>query len=269
MSKRLLTPAEAVLLLAPTGATAKKCIEAALLSLIDCGRIAVEPSSNPFKPSALLLTASAAATADPLPAHLEVVERALVDHGKGDRLVASQVVHALQKRFGLGFARYVHHQVAPSLMSRALLARTDSKWLGLFPRTVYRRLPPGDELAAPLERLMAAVERMPSLIRSEPERALRLARSAGVLLILSPKARRKIPKLRRLLAERGDEGASLAYFPVECDMPKWERVLELGDMALDFDLVSLFDGLNAVGDFTSGADSSSSDGGGDGGGGGD
>lgn len=266
MDKRLLTPAEAALLLAPTGATAKKCIEAALLCLLNGGRIAVEQSKQ-CKHSALLLTAPAAPTAAPIPAHLVAVEQALVNYGKGGRLVASQVLHALQKRFGHDFARYVHHEVAPSLMSRALLSRTDSKWLGLFSRIQYRRTPPGDELAAPLERLMVAVDRMPSLIRSDPEQALRLARSAGVLLILSPKARRKIPRLRKLLAERGGNGASMTYVPVECDrVPKWERVLELGDMTLAFDLVSLFDGLDAVGAFTSGADSSSSDGG-DGGGG--
>ena len=267
MVKRLLTPAEAALLLAPTGATAKKCIEAALLSLIDGGRIAVEQSSNPFKQSALLLTASTAVTAAPLPAHLAAVEQALTGYGKGNRLVASQVLHALQKSFGQGFARYVHHQVAPSLMSRALLSRTDSKWLGLFPRTLYRRLRPGDDLVAQLERLMVAVERMPALVRSDPEQALRLARSAGVLLVLSPKARRQIPKLRKLLAERGDDGASVSFIPLESDRePKWDLALELGDMALAFDLSALFNGLDAVGDFTSGADGSSSDSG-DGGGG--
>ena len=143
MTKRLLTPAEAVLLLAPTSATAKKCIEAALLSLLDCNRIAIESSASPFRQSALRLTAPTAATAAPLPSHLAAVEQALVDYGKGNRLVASQVLHALQKRFGNGFARCVHREVAPSLMSRALLSRTDSKWLGMFRRTIYRRLPPG------------------------------------------------------------------------------------------------------------------------------
>jgi hypothetical protein len=47
-----------------------------------------------------------------------------------------------------------------------------------------------------------------------------------------------------------------------------EQVFELGDMVLAFEAGSLFDGLAAIGDFTSGVDSSSSDVG-DGGGGGD
>lgn len=269
MDKRLLTPTEAALLLAPTGATAKNCIQAALLSLLDAGRIAVEQCSNALKQPALLLIPPTAATAVPLPAHLAVVEQALLNYGKGNRLASSQVLHALQKRFGQGFGRYVHHEVAPSLMSRALLSRSDTKWLGLFPRIQYQRSHLGDDLAAPLGRLMAAVERLPSLVSRDPHQAIRLARSAGVLLVLSPKARRQIPKLRKLLAERGDDGASLLYVPLESDrVPKWECALELGDMALAFDLQSLFTAIDAVCDFISGADNSS-DGGGDGGGGGD
>lgn len=270
MDKRLLTPAEAALLLAPTGATAEKCLQAALLSLLDSGRIAVEQSAKPLKHAALLLTPSSTATAARLPAHLAAVEMALAGYGKGNRLVASQVVHALQKRFGYGFHRFVHHEVAPSLMARALLSRRDSKWLGLFPRIQYWRTPPGDELAAPIARMMAAVERLPLLIRSDPEQALRLAHAAGVLLVLSPRTRRQIPKLRKLLAERGDDAGPVSHVPLESDGEfKWDRALELGDMALAFDLGALFDGLDAVGDFTSGGDSSSSDAGGDGGGGGD
>jgi hypothetical protein len=86
---------------------------------------------------------------------------------------------------------------------------------------------------------------------------------------MSPKARRQIPKLRQLLDERGEDWAALAIMPVGSEREReGEQVLELGDMALAFDAESLFDGLAAVGDFTSGVDSSSSDGG-DGGGGGD
>lgn len=85
-------------------------------------------------------------------------------------------------------------------------------------------------------------------------------------MVMSPKARRQIPALRKLLVERGEDNP-LTYLPLENDRePEWEQVLDLGDMALDFDLAALFDGLDAIGDFTSGGESSSSDGG-DGGGG--
>lgn len=269
MDRRLLTPAEAALLLAPASATATKCLQAGLLSLLGAGRISIEPSRSLFKPSALLLDRSGALTVTPLPSHLAALEQALLAYGKGDRLVSSEVLHALQKRFSLGFARYVHDQVAPGLIKRNLLTRTDSKWLGLFPRIRYNRTARGDALTAPIQRLMLAVEKVPSLIESDPDQAIRIARSAGVLLVMSPKARRQIPALRKLLAERGEDSTTLAYVPFESEKePEWEQVLELGDMALEFDIAALFDGLDAVGDFTSGGDSSSSDGG-DGGGGGD
>ncbi|MGZ8284148.1 MAG: hypothetical protein ACXW27_03255 [Allosphingosinicella sp.] len=267
MDRKLITPAEAVLLLAPATGTATKCIQAGLLSLLGAERIAFEKSSSLFKQSALLLNPPSRSTALPLPKHLVALERALVDHGEGGRLVSSEVLGALQKRFGHGFGRYLRDEVAPGLIERKLLSRRDSKWLGLFPRIIYQRTSSGDALAAPLQRLMSAVEQIPSLLTTDPDQALRLARSAGVLLVMSPKARRQIPKLRKLLADRGDDVPALVPLPMEDRRePEWEQIFELGDMALEFDVASLFEGLETVGDFTSGGDSSSSDGG-DGGGG--
>lgn len=265
VEKRLLTPVEAGFLLDPGIGVASKCLQAGLLCLLDAGRIEFERSSNPFRQPALRI-ASSSGSGPPLPTHIEALERALVDYGKGDRLVGTQVVDALQKRFGYGYGRYVNDELAPGLIKRDLLTREDYKWLRLFNRVRYRRTARGDALAVPIERLMAQVGNLPSLIAADPERAIRLARSAGVLLIMSPKARRQIPKLQKLLAKRGDDSASLAYLPLETDdEADWDQLLELGDMALAFDVGALFEMIDAVGDLTSG-DSTSSDGGGDGGG---
>ena len=259
-----MTPAEAGLLLAPDTDVASRCVQAGLLSLLAAGRIQFELSSNPFKQSAVRLLARSGSPAMPLPSHLDALERALVDYDKSDRLVATQIVYALHNRFGYGLRLYVHDVLAPGLIKRDLLVREDYKWLGLFPRIRYRRTRRGDALAAPLERLMAALEDLPSLIASDPDRAVRLARSAGVLLVMSPKARRKIPKLRQLLARRGGDSGSLPYLPLETDREReWEPLLELGDMALDFEMDGLFEMIDAVGDFTSGGDSSPDGGGGD------
>lgn len=269
MDKRLITPAEATLLLAPSSRTASRCLQAGLMSLLGAGRIAVEPSESVFRGPALLLRPTPAADALPLPGHLAALEQALASYRSGTRLTRSEVLHALQKRFGYGFGRYVQDEVAPGLIKRGMLERVDDRWLGLFPRIRYRRSPRGEALAAPLERLMAAVETVPSLIETDPRQALRLARSAGVLLVMSPEARRMLPALRKVSAERGEDAAPLAYMPIESEREnEWDQVLELGDMALEFDLDTLFDGLDAMADLTSGADSSSADGG-DGGGGGD
>lgn len=263
MDRRLITPAEAALLLSPSSSTASKCVQAALLSLLSVGRIEIEQSSNMFKQSALLLNPPSAAIE--LPAHLRAVEQALQVYGKSNRLVSSVVLQALQKRFGYGFGRYVHDHVAPGLAKRNLLTRQDGKWLGLFPRITYERTAGGDALAEPIKRLMVAVEQLPSLIDGDPDQALRIARSAGVLLIMSPKARRQIPALRKLLAECNDELVPLTYMVTDDeneDKVELEQLLDLGDMTLSFDVDALFDGIDAAGDFTSGGDSSSSDGGG-------
>ena len=42
MDRRRITPAEAALLIAPTGRTATKCLQAGLLSLLAAGRIGFE-----------------------------------------------------------------------------------------------------------------------------------------------------------------------------------------------------------------------------------
>lgn len=269
MHSKLLTPAEAVLLLAPKSGTANRCVQAGLLSLLSAGRIAIEQASGPLNESALLLhppTDGARAQ----PGHLAALESALANHGKGNRLVSSEVRRALQSRFGYGYGRYLHEEVAPGLIECGLLIRTDGKWLGLFPRIGYQRTSRGDAVVAPLESLMSAVETLHSIIKKDPEQAIRLARSAGMLLVMSPKARRQIPALRKLLAERGEDWALPTHFPIESEREhEWEADLELADIARALDIGRLFDGLDAVAEFTGGGDGGSSDGGGDGGGGGD
>jgi hypothetical protein len=239
-----------------------------LLSLLSTGRIAIEPSNSIFKETALVLSKDAPTR--PLPSHLKAVEEALTSSGGGDRLVSSKVMHALQKRFGSDFRRFVHEEVAPALVRRDLLLRKDSKWLGLFPKISYERTPRGAAINAPLDRLMSAVNQVPSLIESDPDEALKVALAAGALLVMSPPARRQLPALRKLLADRGEGYVPLTTTADISDDEGGEagNVLDLTEMALSLDIVTLFDSVEAAGDFTSGGDSSSSDGG-DGGGGGD
>lgn len=269
MTQRLLTPTEAAFLLAPKSRSARECLQAALLSLLSSGRIAIEQSNSVFKETALILTGNE--TARPLPSHLKAVDEALTSYGGGDRLVSSKVLQALQKRFGSDYRRYVHDEVAPALIRRDLLLRKDSKWLGLFPKISYEHTPRGAAITAPLDRLMSAVNQVPSLIESDPDEALRVALAAGALLVMSPPARRQLPALRKLLTERGDDYVPLTTMPGMTDDEGSDagRLLDLIDMALSLDVGTLFDGIDAVGDFTSGSDSSSSDGGDGGGGGGD
>lgn len=270
MDRRRITPAEAALLITPSGRAATRCLQSGLLSLLAAGRIGFETADGPLRPAALLLKGSGTNSHVGLPRHLEVLEATLVDAGKGSRLTATEVLHALQKRYGYDYRRYLRDEVAPELIRRNLLTRTDGKWLGLFPRITYERTASGEMMSAPLQRLMTAIERLPALLKSDPVQAVRLARSAGPLLILSPEAQRQLPQLRKLFEQRGEDVAALSILEMgREDRAEWEAVLELGDLALQFDAFALFDSLATVSDFTSGGDSGSSDGGGDGGGGGD
>lgn len=106
MDRRLLTPAEAVLLLAPSTGTAPKCVQAGLLSLLGGERIAFEQSASLIQQSAVLINRGATLDPVPLPQHLVLLEQALVSYGK-NRLISSEVLHSLQKRFGIGYGRYV------------------------------------------------------------------------------------------------------------------------------------------------------------------
>jgi hypothetical protein len=267
-TRNTLSPAEAVFLLAPRAGTAAKCVEAGLLGLIGTGRIYVEESGSSKKPSLWLQEMPGAA--DPaLPRHLVALEEVLVKYNGRSRLARNEVLHALQKAFGHGYGKYLHDEIAPGLVERQLLERTDSKLLGLIPRTRYQRTARGEALAEPMERLMGDLERFPALVRTDPDAALKLARSAGVLLLMSPKARRQIPALRRLLEDRGDaQAAPILTTGSAPDEGPSDNAAELGDLSLALEMGSLLDGLEAVGDFTSDSDSSASDGG-DGGGGGD
>jgi hypothetical protein len=269
MTRNILTPVEAALLLSPRSETAVKCVEAGLLSLLGSGRISVEASNGIFKEPALRLEPTPGSEQPAPPHHLAALEKALVDYNGRNRLTRTQVLHALQRDFGHGYGRYLHDEVAPGLIKRGLLARTDSKLLGLIPRVRYERTARGDALAAPLERLVADIEQFPTLVRTSPDEALQLARSAGVMLVMSAKARRQIPALRKILEQRGDDHIPIiSASDTTTEEDRGEGSAEIGDLSLALDMSSLLDGMDAVGDFTSGGDSSSSDGG-DGGGGGD
>jgi hypothetical protein len=266
-TRHVLSPAEAVFLLAPRSETAVKCVEAGLLGLLGTGRIYVEESESSKEPSLWLEELPSAA--DPaLPRHLAALEAVLVKYNGRTRLAKNEVVHALQKGFGYGYGRYLQDEVAPGLVERQLLERTDSKLLGLIPRTRYKRTELGEALAAPMKRLMGDLERFPALVRADPEAALKLARSAGVLLLMSPKARRQIPAVRRLLEARREDHAAPIYSSGSETDESASHVSELGDLSLALEMGSLLDGLEAIGDLISDGDGGASDGG-DGGGGGD
>jgi hypothetical protein len=160
----------------------------------------------------------------------------------------NQLSHALYKSFGPGFARYVHDVLAPPLIARGLLEVRRSRILGFIPFTRYRPTADTDALRASLRRLKAALDDLPSLIRKDPEQALQLVRSAGALLILSTRAKRQIPRLRKLLASRGAAVHAVTPAPFEDNTIGWEVAIERDELALKLPVTELLDAIETVGD---------------------
>lgn len=258
MTRSLLSQAEAAFLLAPSGRSGGDCIRAALLALIAQGRIAVAKQSNPFGGYELVFGSDKGA--DGLLPHLRTVELTLRDRAGSGRLDRAGVLAALQKRFGYGFGRYVHEHIAPELADLGHVVRLDGKWLGIIPRTRYELTSTGQKVVAPLLRELATLDNLPALIERSPAHALQLAHTSGVMLVLSPVARRQLPRLRKLMTKddtgfgplvlTGSDSGSVEGFQPHA----WSA---------DSEVSSLLDGVASV------CDATSADGGSDGGGGGD
>lgn len=267
MTRMLLTQCEAAFLLSPRADTAPDCIRATMLALIAQGRMAIREGVAASRTFEVVLGSDNGP--EGLAEHQRVVESTLRERRGGGRLSASDVHSALSSKFGLSFRRYVHDHVAPSLIASGHVVRIDGKWLGLFPRIRYELTPRGMAAIEPLKRRLADLDDLPALLKSDPDRALRLAHEAGVILVLSPIARRQLPRLRRLMAEREADGG---YTPLTGMPPAGtDTGFETAEWPLDPVDCGLLDAVWSVCDATTGdtgsADGGGSDSGGDGGGG--
>lgn len=265
MTDRPLLPAEAALLIEPARSTAAQCIQAALLTLLGRGHLAIEEQGRFFKARYLRLRPGDGGS---LARHLATLKNAIDVNSRFGMVRSDQVVRALQQAFGNDYRKYVHDILAPPLIAAGLLRREERKFLGLIPHYRYERTAAGEAKVGRLIRLIDEAGGMKKLIRTDPDRAMLIAHLAGVLLVLSPAARAQLPKLKALMAERGDGGGGVYYADSGPDGGSGGQ-LEVDVGAIDFstDIGSMLDGLCSVGDFTGGSDGG--DGGGDGGGGGD
>ena len=264
MTNGPLLPAEAALLIEPKRSTAAQCLQAALLSLLSLGHISIHESKGFFSTTRTLRLLDG--DARPLPPALAVVKNVLLSHGRGHLLRSEEVVRALQKGFGLDYRQYVDDKLAPNLIARGLLRREERRFLGLIPYTCYARTPSGDAKAAPFLRLLDEAGGIRKLIRNDPDRAVRIAQAAGVLLVLSPAAKAHISKLKALMADRGTDAGGGYYVDGSSDDSEWQLGVDLGSFDFSADIGGWLDTVGSVGDFTGG---DGGDGGGDGGGGGD
>jgi len=258
MTNGPLLPAEAALLVEPSRSSAPQCIQAALLTLLGRGHIAIEEQGRFLKTRFLRVRPG---DGEPLPRHLATLKNALDVYTRFGMVRSDQAVRSLQKAFGNDFRNYVHDILAPPLISRGLLKREERKFLGLIPYFHYERTIAGEAKARPLIRLIEEAGGIKKLIKSDPDRAIRIAQAAGVLLVLSPAAKAQIPKLKALMADRGSDGGGY-YIDGSSAESDWQFGVDLGSFDFSADIGGWLDSIGSVGDFTGG------DGGGDGGDGG-
>ena len=264
MTEGTLLPAEAALLVEPRRSSASQCIQAALLTLLGRGHIAIEEQGRFLKTRYIRLRPG---NGEPLPRHLATLKNALDVYTRFGMVRSDQAVRSLQKAFGLDYRKYVHEVLAPPLISAGLLKREERKFLGLIPYLHYERTMAGEAKVRPLIRLIEEAGGIKKLIKQDPDRAIRIARMAGVLLVLSPAAKAQIPKLKALMAERGtDSGGGGYYADGGSDEEGWQLGVDCGSFDFSADVGGWLDCISSVGDFTGG---DGGDGGGDGGGGGD
>jgi hypothetical protein len=257
-----LTPAEAALLLKPRRGSATSCVQCALLALVAKGHLSIEAKSGSFDRARLLRGDGDGA---PLPDQHRVIKEAVFETGR-DSASSIEVSASLRTAFGTDHGGYVHDHVAPLLIERGLLHRSNRKWLGLIPYIHYEPTIEGRRRARQIGGLLDELAQMRSLVRSDPHRARRLLEAAGVLVILSPQARAQAKKLRQLIGERGDGGGVLTDGGGSGD---WQVGVDVGDLGSAADCLSLLDGVICAADFTAGDGGEGGSDGGDGGGGGD
>jgi hypothetical protein len=261
MTNGPLLPAEAALLVEPGRSSAPQCIQAALLTLIGRSHLSIEEEGRFFKTRFLRLHP---ADVGSLPRHLATIMNSLNIHASGGRLRSDRAVLALQKGFGNDYRKYVHDILGPPLISRGLLKREERRFLGLFPYIHYERTTAGEAKARPLIRMLEEAGGIKKLIKHDPDRAIRIAQMAGVLLVLSPAAKAQIPRLKALMADRGIDSGGGYYVDGGSDEGDWQLGVDFGGFDFSANIGGWLDSIGSVGDFTGG---DGGDGGGDGGGG--
>jgi len=204
------------------------------------------------------------------PEHLVAVYRVLRDSARSGRLSRAVAQTALVTAFGSGFRRYALDHVAPLLVANGMLNIEATRVLWVFPSQYVRRTPAGDAIAKGLQQHLTELDTLPKLIDDDAARALKLARAAGPLMLLSPGARQAIPRLQALALA---SPSSAAYTFIEEPEAEWLQLLEHAEELMSVDFDGLLDIIEAIagfgGDGGSGSGSDGDGGGGDGGGGGD
>jgi hypothetical protein len=268
-----LTPAEARVLPDPDGHVGPDALLAAARLLLATGALRAEPRDEKrWWGTDRRLCLSVPDGRTPRAPHLLALRDALAEAAqKGPCLAPTEILHHLQKAFGVGYGGFLD-AVRADLEERGLVHRTEHRTLGIRRRR-WERTGPGESALAALEGRLAEARTIPELLGHDPARAAAVAVGLGGLLLAFDELRPHYPELAEALRRHGEDRADTT----------WLSTLDAGGTALGVasetglidgltdtltdGLSGALDALDALGSaFDVGFDGGSADGG-DGGGG--
>lgn len=201
-----LTPAEALVLLAPEDAPGTDAVKATILALLAQGCLRSETktvSSFLRRAHPVAFLSPGRPFPAPVPRHVGAVLD--VVRAAGDNAMP-KIAEGLVKAFGQKCARFCPEHVLPELIGKRLLERRETserkKFLGLIPHTVTRvqhiRTPSGEAEYARIQQAMAEAHTIPQFLSTDPVRAAAMAAALGALIFLVPEL---VPYYQQLSAE--------------------------------------------------------------------
>ena len=263
-----LSPTEALVLLEPNTAPGQDAVRASLLHLAAAGylRAEVRTKRSWLGTGGETRLARGPATGHP-PDHLAVVLDALFPPAKSEASIGStEMTYRLQHAFGYDYARYLARHVRPLLVSKALLAGEEYRWMGIVPRRRFRHTDDGVRLREHVATRLSGAAEIPELLRRDPGRAAASAAGLGGLVLIAEGLRPHLGELAS--AARSEPDLSLVATLGADEEERRAGWLEWADLLAELDWGSILDAIDGVGDaFDAGGDAGSADGGGDGGGG--
>ncbi len=191
------------------------------------------------------------------------VYEALSRKSSSSGFTAAEILMVMQKEFGIGYQKFMDELLVPQLVDKGLLERKTARRLWFFSYNRLELTTAGHALQVQLQALKLEVDRIPHLIRSDPQSAVLACVRLGPALLLGSHLGPHLKKLSAIARDQAS-GVEMARLLDEPDARSMNW-LDGQDMLLSMDWTGILDSLEGAFDASdAGADGGSSDGGGDG-----
>ena len=201
-----LSPAEQVVLLAPSRASGYAAIKTMLLLLLTKGVLHIEETDQIgiFRTKKIAHLRIAAEPKSPPPEIAVLLDLVRAAQAEGGRI--KDVVVRANKLFLTGCPKYITEFIQPALKARGLL--TENKVL--FVHT-FHLTPEGEKLQSQLKSDLFRANDIPKLLKSDPAQAAAVAAAIGTTILLS----NKLPKHFKPLSDAmRANGGDAAFIPI-------------------------------------------------------